>query len=284
VQARTLLLVAGLAASGAGAAAEPPPGGIPDLTGPRALALAGTVGVPGGNDAIFENPAALGARKRYAVDALFFTDEREAGNVGQYFGGSVVDSMTGPVAAAFAYQHAAEGEYTGNLYCLAISVPLSEGLFLGAGTTFFDVEGPRPSTAASADAGFFWQVARYLSIGAVGKNLVPIANEAIAPLGMGAGFAVGSDASLTVAAEWSAEFPEEGETTNRYAGGIEYLLMDLVPLRAGYAFDEKLDTQWWSVGAGVVTRTVALDAAYRQSIDATSARTIVVALRFFPFQ
>jgi hypothetical protein len=101
---------------------------------------------------------------------------------------------------------------------------------------------------------------------------------------MGAGFAVGSDASLTVAAEWSAEFPEEGETTNRYAGGIEYLLMDLVPLRAGYAFDEKLDTQWWSVGAGVVTRTVALDAAYRQSIDATSARTIVVALRFFPFQ
>jgi hypothetical protein len=192
--------------------------------------------------------------------------------------------MTGPVAAAFAYEYAAEGEYTGSLYHLAISAPLTEGLLLGAGTTFFDVEGPRDSEAASVDAGLFWQVARYLSIGAVGKNLIPIANEAIAPLGMAAGLAVGSDAALTVSAEWSAEFPEAGGTTNRYAGGVEYLLANLVPLRAGYAFDEKLDTQWWSVGAGFVTRTVALDAAYRQSFDATSARTMVVALRLFPFQ
>jgi hypothetical protein len=277
------LLLAGLAAFPA-AAQEPPPGGIPDLTGPRALALSATVGVAGGNDAVFENPAALGARRRYSVDALFFTEEREAGNAGRYYGGSVVDSMTGPVAAAFAYQYAADGEYTGSLYRLAISAPISEGLFLGAGTTYFDVDGPRPTGAASVDAGLFWQVARYVSVGAVGRNLVPIANEAIAPLGMAAGLAIGSDASLTVAGEWSAEFPEAGGTINRYAGGLEYLLVNMVPLRAGYVHDEKLDTQWWSAGAGFVTRTVALDAAYRQSFDATSARTIVVALRFFPFQ
>jgi hypothetical protein len=283
VHARTTLLIASLAASTA-VAQEPPPGGIPDLTGPRALAISASVGVAGGNDALFENPAALGARRRYAVDGLFFTDEREAGSAGTYYGGSVADSMTGPVAAAFGYQYAADGEYTGSLYRLAISAPLSEGFFLGAGTTFFDVEGPRPSTAASVDAGLFWQVARYVAVGAVGRNLIPIANEAIAPLGMAAGLSVGSDASLTVAAEWSADFPEEGATVNRWAAGVEYLLQNLVPLRAGYLYDEKLDTQWWSAGAGFVTRTVALDAAYRQSFDATSARTIVVAIRFFPFQ
>lgn len=284
MRARTILLLAGLTAAGAGTAQEPPPGGIPELTGPRALALAATAGVAGGNDAIFVNPAALGARKRYSVDALFFTDQREAGSAGRFFGGSVVDSMTSPMAAAFAYQRAAEGIYTGNLYHLALAAPLTEGLYLGAAGTWFDVEGPRPTSAATVDAGLFWQAARYLSVGAVGRNLVPIANEAIAPLGMAAGIAVGSDASLTVAAEWSAEFPEAGGTFNRWAGGVEYLLVRLVPLRAGFAWDEKLDTQWWSAGVGFVTRTVALDAAYRQSIDATSARTIVVALRMFPFQ
>ncbi|HSN91235.1 MAG TPA: hypothetical protein VLS93_08395 [Anaeromyxobacteraceae bacterium] len=284
MRARKTLLLAGLAAAGAAAAQEPPAGGIPELTGPRALALAATAGVAGGNDAILVNPAALGARRRYSVDALFFTDEREAGSAGRYFGGSVVDSMTGPLAAAFAYQRATEGTYTGNLYHLALAAPLTEGLYLGAAGTWFNVEGPRRASAATVDAGLFWQVARYLSVGAVGRNLVPIANEAIAPLGMAAGIAVGSDASLTVAAEWSAEFPEAGGTLSRWAGGVEYLLVRMVPLRAGYTFDEKLDTQWWSVGAGFVTRTVALDAAFRQSIDATSARTIVVALRMFPFQ
>ena len=63
------------------------------------------------------------------------------------------------------------------------------------------------------------------------------------------------------------------------------LLGRLVPLRAGWMKDETLDTQWWSVGAGLVTRSgVALDVGYRQSIEDPSARTIAATLKLFLMQ
>jgi hypothetical protein len=67
--------------------------------------------------------------------------------------------------------------------------------------------------------------------------------------------------------------------------GAEALLGELVPVRAGWMKDETLGGSWWSVGAGLVTRSgVALDIAYRQSIDDPSARTIAAALKLFLFQ
>jgi hypothetical protein len=274
-------LLAALLASGA-SAQEPPPGGIPDLTGPRALALSASVGVPGGNDAIFENPAALAARRRYSVEASFFTDRRDAGTMSQFFGASVVDSVSAPVTAGLAYERASEGAYTGNLFHLALAGPLAQGLTLGVSGTFYSVDGPDPMSAASVDAGLFWQVGRYLSIGAAGHNLVPAGNDQVAPRSVAAGFAAGSDQSLQVMGEWSADLDRAGETRNRFAAGLEYLLARMVPLRAGWAQDELLDTQWWSAGAGIVTRSVAIDLGYRQSLDAASAQTLAVSLRVFP--
>jgi hypothetical protein len=54
-------------------------------------------------------------------------------------------------------------------------------------------------------------------------------------------------------------------------------------VRAGYVLDETLDTQWWSIGAGLVTRDVAIDVGYRQSVDATSARTIAATVKLYVF-
>jgi hypothetical protein len=280
VHARIALLAAALATGAA--AAEPPPLGIPDLTGPRALALSAGVGIAGGNDAIFENPAALAARRRYSVEASFFTDQRDAGTMSQFLGASVVDSVSAPVTAGLAYERATKGVYNGNLFHVALAGPLAEGFLLGVSGTFYSVDGPDPVSAASVDAGLFWQVARYLSLGAAGHNLVPAGNDQVAPMSVAAGFAAGSDQSLQLTAEWSADLDRAGATRHRWAGGLEYLLARMVPLRAGWAKDELLDTQWWSAGAGIVTRSVALDLGYRQSLDAPSAKTLAVSLRFFP--
>ena len=135
------------------------------------------------------------------------------------------------------------------------------------------------------DAGLFWQVARLVSVGAAGYNLVSIANEAIAPQGAGAGIGVGSDQSFQVTADWRADFETGGETTNRYAAGVEVLLGEAVPIRAGWMRDETLGGQWWSAGAGLVTRNgVALDFGYRQSLDDPNARTIAATLKVFLFR
>jgi len=268
------------------AAAEPPlPGGIPDLAGPRALALSAATGIAAGNEGIFLNPAAIAARKRYSAEAGILVDRRGAATVGQFYGASLVDSITSPVTAGVSFVRAQKGLFTGNVWHAALAGPISGDLYLGVTGKYLKVDGPRNSDAATVDAGLFWQVSDLVSIGAAGYNLVPISNEAVAPKGAGAGVGIGNDRSFQLTADWRADFDRAGKTTNRYAAGVEVLLGRLVPVRAGWSRDETLDGQWWSIGAGLVTQAgVALDVGYRQSFDDPSARTIAATLKTFFFQ
>jgi hypothetical protein len=279
------ILAASLLLAGNALADELPlPGGIPDIVGARMLGLSAGIAAAGGNDGLYLNPGSIAARKRYTVEGGLLVDRRGSRTVDRFIGGSAVDSMSSPVSAGFAYHRAQEGVFTGNIFHGALAGPVSQGLFLGVGGKWFSVDGPRSSSAATVDAGVLWQVSELISVGGAGYNLVPIANEAIAPMGAGAGIAVGNDRSLQVTGDWRADFDRAGKTTNRYAAGVEVLVARLAPLRAGYMQDETLDTSWWSVGAGLVTQSVALDVGYRQSLDAQAARTIAASLKLFLFQ
>jgi hypothetical protein len=282
VQARTLLLTAALLVAGPAAAAEPPPSGIPGLIGPRALALQANVAVASSNDALFVNPAALGARRRYSVDVLYTLEQRGSTPASQYVGTSVADSVSAAVTAAAGYVWTFEGDYTGSLYQAALAAPFSDGFLVGVTTKYLDLDGPRPVGAATVDAGIFWQVSRYLSIGGAGYNLVPIDNAAVAPMAAAAGLAIGSDESFQFAAEWYANFDTPQGTLHRYSAGAEYLLAKLFAVRAGYAYDEIQDSQRWSAGFGLVTGSVALEAGYQQDVSYPQARTMSFSLRVFP--
>lgn len=296
----SLLLAAALssAAFAASAADLPAPGGVPDLVGPRALAVSAGIGLASGNDGLFLNPAALAARKRYSVETSAFIDRRGSETVAEVFGGSVVDSLTGPVTAGLSYLRAFDGDYKGNLIHVALAGPIVDGLYLGATAKWYslnevqtlagaggaELERTNGVSAATVDAGLFWQVAPYVSVGAVGYNLVSIANPRVAPRSYGAGLTLGSDRVAQITADWRADLDRREKTTNRYGVGGEVLLGGLVPLRAGYAHDETIGASWWSIGAGFVSRSgVAIDVAYRQDLDAPSARTISGALKLFLF-
>ncbi len=282
---RTLCGIALLVARAAAAAEPPLAGGIPDLVGPRALALSAATGVAAGNEGIFLNPAAIGARRRYSVETSVLVDRRGSDTAGQFYGGSVVDSLTGPVAGGVSYVRAQKGLYTGNVWHLALAGPVLGNLYLGAAAKYVSAAGPAKISAATADAGLFWQVADLVSVGAAGYNLVPISNDAVAPLGAGAGIGIGNDRAFQITGDWRADFDRGGKTTNRYGVGAEVLLGRLVPLRAGWMRDETLGGRWWSIGAGLVTQAgVQLDVGYRQSIDDASARTIAATLKLFLFQ
>jgi hypothetical protein len=286
VLARLLSLLIVLVAAGAAHAADAPAaGGIPDLVGPRTLGVSAAIGAAAGNEGMYLNPAAVAARRRYSVETGVLVDRRGADTVGQFLGGSVVDSMSSPVMGGVSFLRAQKGAYTGNLWHASLGGPIAEGLFLGVTGKYMRVDGPSSSDAATVDAGLFWQVARLVSVGAAGYNLVPISNEAVAPLGAGAGLAIGSDQSLQLTGDWRADFDRGGETTNRYSAGVEVLLGRLVPIRAGYTRDETLGGRWWSLGAGLVSRNgVALDVGYRQSFEDESARTLAATLKVFLFQ
>lgn len=276
--------VASFVAAQAAAAEPPPAGGLPDLTGPRALSLSAGIGLAAGNDGLFVNPASLAARRRYSVETGVFVDRRGAENVAQLYGGSVVDSLSSPVTAGVSYLRARDGLYTGNVVHGALAGPIARNLYVGATLKWLSLRATERVSAASADAGLFWQVGDWVSVGAAGYNLVPIANEEVAPMGFGAGLTLGNDRVFQVTADWRADLERRERTTNRYAVGAELLLGRLVPLRAGFVRDETVGTDWWSVGAGLVTGSgVALDVGYRQAVGAPNARTIAASIKLFLF-
>jgi hypothetical protein len=299
VRTSTTALVLSLLLSGAARAADPiPAGGIPDIVGPRSLALGASTGVAAGNEGLYVNPGAIAARKRYAIEGGALFDRRGADTVGRFFGGSIVDSESAPLTAGVSYLRAQKGLYDGNLIHFALAGPLTEGFYLGVSGKYLSVTGQSVTTtvggtpvqtkladlsAVTADAGILWQVASLVSVGAAGYNLVPVGNKLAAPLGMGAGVGIGSDRSFQVTADWRTDFDAPaGKNATRYAAGAEALLFDMVPVRAGWMKDGLLDTSWWSAGIGIVTPTgVALDFGYRQSVDDPSARMIGATLKLF---
>jgi hypothetical protein len=283
---RIRLGLALLACAASAAAAETPlPAGFPELVGPRALALSASVGVAAGNEGIYVNPGAIAARKRYSVEVGGFIDRRGADTDARFWGSSVVDSLSSPVAGAISYVRSDEGPYTGNAWNGVLAGSIAQGLYLGVGGKYLAFKGPRNVSAATVDAGLLWQVAEYVSLGAAGYNLVSIGNPEVAPMGVGAGVGVGSDRSFQVTADWRGDLDRGSRTTNRWAVGAEALLGNLVPVRAGWMRDETLGGSWWSAGAGLVTRNgVAIDFGYRQSFDDPSARAIAATLKIFLFQ
>jgi hypothetical protein len=286
VHVRLLLLAAALVAAAPAVADPPPPLGIPDLVGARTLGMGATVAMPGGNDALWVNPAALAARRRYSVDATYFGDRRGADQVGNVYGGSVVDSLSGPVAAGFGYEKVLKGPDEGNLFQVGVGGPIADKLYLGL-TGKYDALHPgtvpgKNTSAATLDVGAFWEPTSFLGIGAAGYNLVSIANPRVAPRMVAAGLSVGSDQGIRFSGEWRGDLDRAPKTTNRWALGAEALLGDLVPIRAGWVKDETLGESWWSAGIGVVVSSGAgIDAAYRQGIGDPSARTFAVSLKYF---
>ncbi len=297
MRTRPLPLLAALLAAGGAAAAEPaPPLTVPDLIGPRFLALQAGVGAASGTESLFLNPAALAARKRYTVDSYYLTDRRPelTGSLRRqdYIGGSVADSQTTRVAAAFGYARVLKGVETGTLLRLGLAGPLAQGLYLGAQANWFDLRGgERIASTFNVDTGLFYQVTRLVSVGASGYNLLSSKHRAVLPRGFGAGVAVGSETSLQLLADWRTDLdrvkdPSGGFTagdkgTNRWAFGAEYLFANAIPVRAGFEIDDTSKTTWWSAGLGWTTTRGAIDLGWRQSATDARARTFGVAVRLF---
>jgi len=255
-------------------------GGVADLGGPRSAGIGAAIGIASGNDGIYVNPAALAARRRYSAETQVWIERRGAENAAQVWTGSVADSLSSSIAAAIAYSRVADGIETGSLYHLALAGAITNGLYLGVTGKYFDLKGAETVSAASVDAGLFWQVTEFIGLGATGYNLAPTGREAVLPRSVGAGISIGTDTSIQGTFDWRADLDRTARTTNRYAFGAEVLLSGIAPLRAGYIIDETLHTKWWSIGAGLVSVDGGgVDVAYRQSVDDPSARLVTVSVK-----
>jgi hypothetical protein len=265
---------------------EPLPASIPDLLGARALAMSAYRGIAAGNDGIFTNAASLAARRRYAIETLWFVDRAGNDTSMQVLGGSVVDSETTSVTGGFSYNRVLSGPWQGNLFHLVVAFPLSQGFYLGGTAKYQSLDGPGGDHmgAANADASAFWQAGSLIAIGVSGYNLVSAGHKQLQPRQLGGGISIGDERRFHLAGDVRADFDRQPKTTYLYAVGGELLLGDLVPVRAGFMDDETRNGTFFSLGAGIVlSNGIAIDVAYRQSIERSSDRTISAALKLFVF-
>jgi hypothetical protein len=264
----------------------PVAGGLVDLQGPRTLGMAAATGVASGNDGMFVNPAAVAARRRYSVEALFAVDRRGATTAGQWVGASVVDALSAPATASLAWVRPVEGTQGGNLFIGGLAGPLAERFYLGAQARYLALTqtiaggATEKVSMVTADAGLFWEVSDYISVGFSGFNLVPTRHKTIAPRSVGGGLSLGSDTSFRIMADWRTDLDRLDRSTSRYGAGAEVLLGGVAPVRAGYQRDETLKTTWWTLGAGLVSASgAAIDFGYKQSAQNADARVISVSIR-----
>jgi hypothetical protein len=146
----------------------------------------------------------------------------------------------------------------------------------------------------SFDIGLTVRVLDQLSLGVVGQNLWPHGNEQ--PSLLGAGLAYGATQRLTLAADVLVNFNGYQEcvaaapdpcretanrTTVRAGGGMEYAIVDRVPLRLGYMYDSAPDGHHISAGLGYFTARYGIDVAMRQRLSGGLETLLVLGFRLF---
>jgi hypothetical protein len=264
----------------------PAPATPADLAGARSLAIGATLAMPGGNDGMFVNAAALAARRRYAVETQFVQERVGSTRAWQAAQVSVVDSETAAFTGGLAYTRVSQGTYTGNLFHLAAAGALGGGVLAGVTAKYLDLSSGTGTGSGigvtTVDLSLYYQPVPLVAVGVAGYNLIPVGHVGQVPRAFGMGFAVGDDQRVRLAADWRRDLQRAGKPTDLWAFGAEALVLEMFPVRAGYVRDGTRGGTSWSVGSGLVSsQGLALDLSYRQSITAPDDRTFAAALKIF---
>lgn len=252
----------------------------------RSMGMAAYRAVVGGNDAIFYNPAALAAEKRFDVALGGLMYRVGADTDGTMFGGSVVDSVSSPMAAGFSYNYVTTLGYStqgafGGMLNLALASPVGEYLYVGVTVTYLNLFADIGSISATTlTAGALLRAGKMLRASFVGYNLINTRHPDMLPVGMAAGGSFGPDHTFHVNVDWAREYGANDVYSDRWAAGAEVFIGDIAAFRGGWLYDAGAKQQWWSGGAGVAVSGLAIDLAYRQSFGGTTFRTLAASLRF----
>ena len=249
------------------------------------------------NDAIYINPAGLAMAQQYSIESGYIDDFRGSD---RRFNGSVLDSQAGPLAAGLAYTYSTRRpddvpdgniRIEGHRADLALASRIAASAAIGVSLRYlsFDrtgddsVEGTGFSLF-NLDAGLRYQLLENVSIGVVGYNLIKN-DRAETPIQLGGG--LGFNGGLfTIEADVLYDFQVEDL---QVSGGGSFVLGDMFPVRAGVSWDQTSDEWQLSVGLGFFVKQLAVDLAYRQSLnpqgtgDDKDGRLFAVAVRAVVF-
>jgi hypothetical protein len=267
---------------------------------PRSVALGGAGEVWGGStSAVFGNPANLALYRVYHLEGLAaFSPEARR----QSYGGAVVDSSTSKLAGGFGgVWNTMDPDGIHRQWTdlrLTLAYPLSDRLSLGATGRYLRAtqavdHGPLETSLASDgtpndpivnqftfDAGAAVAITEQIRVAVSGHNLTA-PNTSLAPISVGGG--VGwSNQVFSAELDTQVDFRTYSSARDRLKAGVEALLADHVPLRAGYRYDAGMKNHTIGIGAGYVDRRFSIDVGGSRSLgDDHGATFIAVGIRIF---
>ncbi len=282
-----------------------------DIAGARSIGMGDAFrGVGTNNDAIVENPAALVINPHYEIGGFFAWDTAAPA---AYWNASIVDATTLPLALGLSYTHVGSGtgspptntpdygRYVGSSARLALAYPISDVLAVGINAEWLLYQGDlanngtmatyAQTSAITGTASIAVHPTPQLTISGIGYNLIPvgIASE-LAPRRFALGAAFGTDTTFRIDVDgigtWTS-FPLPQTTGLDLHVGGEFFVAGILAIRAGYFYSGLTETNFGSLGLGLVVPGFAIDVGYRQSLGNTwngqdwGDHLIVADLKFF---
>lgn len=273
-----------------------------EMETPRSAALGGATRATSSSiEALYSNPAGMATARVYHLSGIaqIWPQARR-----QTYGAAAVDSIVnkqriaGGVSANWSSQDPDGVDRDSFDFRFALAAPLSDRFFLGGAMRYLSLaengypgtDGLAPSVASQGlgdgdivadltfDAGVTLKLTPELALSAVGTSLTN-PGHGFLPLTFGGGAGFGVD-DFTLELDAVGDFTTYDETKLRLMAGGEVLLADSFPLRAGYRFDEGLETHSVGGGLGFVSPDFAVDASLRGVVSGPKSLTIVFGFRY----
>jgi opacity protein-like surface antigen len=129
------------------------------------------------------------------------------------------------------------------------------------------------------DAGLDVKLVDGLYLAAVGQNLT-FPGNGLLPTTIGGGLGFGTK-SFSIEGDGLADLASWGKPTARLMLGGEALVLDHLPVRLGYRFDQGARLHTVSVGSGYVGTEFAIEASVKQTLSNPGATTLLFSLEYF---
>ncbi|PTL79051.1 hypothetical protein [Vitiosangium sp. GDMCC 1.1324] len=265
--------------AGAGTVTAPRAEDLRDILSARAYGMGGAWRALGvGAESGTGNPATLAAFHTYRIEATGAWDWVGKDAFGMV---ALADSSTSMLAAGVSYQLVSLGKgaerATAHVNTVSMALPIAESLMIGVTSRYLLMRGARQANALTGDAGILFRPSEAFSLGVSAHNLINTGNPELtryysAHAGVFAGM-------LTIAADVRADFETNNRTTFTYNGGLEYILGQNIPVRAGYTWDGFTRSSQLGVGIGVLTQGGGIDLAYRHDFGGENGRLIALTFK-----
>ena len=211
-----------------------------DFAGSRSLAMGGAHrGMGNSNDALYLNPAGMAQGHRYGLEGQYLYI---GGSHLNMLVGSAVDSKSGPVAGGVGYSRI-WGNPTGidaelNRMVAGAAYALGPAVSLGATGnyvkgSFRDGAHHRDVDAINGTLGLSLRLGEMIGFGLSYQNMVGQREPMLQPAVLGAGLALNLS-RLTLATDLTRAMRSEVERAWAYQLGGEFLVGEMMAVRAGY--------------------------------------------------